>query len=60
MSVESFFVFKDTATTVIYTLSLHDALPSSTEAEVKSYIEGLDTDHNDVIDYYEFDFLFVC
>src|SRR3712207_8538051 len=31
---ESFFFFNDTATTEIYTLSLHDALPISTLREV--------------------------
>src|SRR3989442_9819861 len=30
-SVETFFFFNDTATTEIYTLSLHDALPISTD-----------------------------
>src|SRR5256885_7647944 len=32
LSVFFFFFFNDTATTEIYTLSLHDALPISTEA----------------------------
>src|SRR2546429_1269042 len=31
--VRSFFFFNDTATTEIYTLSLHDALPISTRTE---------------------------
>src|SRR2546429_8702879 len=31
----SFFFFNDTATTEIYTLSLHDALPISNRAELK-------------------------
>src|SRR6476660_10103112 len=31
-----FFFFNDTATTEIYTLSLHDALPSSTPSEPRS------------------------
>ena len=30
---QSFFFFNDTATTEIYTLSLHDALPISTASE---------------------------
>src|SRR2546430_4001392 len=32
-----FFFFNDTATTEIYTLSLHDALPIYFESEVKHY-----------------------
>src|SRR3989442_4840981 len=32
LSIMSFFFFNDTATTEIYTLSLHDALPISTAA----------------------------
>src|SRR2546421_1383209 len=32
----SFFFFNDTATTEIYTLSLHDALPISTETGLRS------------------------
>src|SRR2546425_6513775 len=32
----SFFFFNDTATTEIYTLSLHDALPICTEKEISS------------------------
>src|SRR3712207_8691288 len=37
-----FFFFNDTATTEIYTLSLHDALPISTGAPVKlAYLLGL-------------------
>src|SRR2546430_16879481 len=32
ISISSFFFFNDTATTEIYTLSLHDALPISPEA----------------------------
>src|SRR5579871_7046981 len=32
LAVEFFFFFNDTATTEIYTLSLHDALPISLEA----------------------------
>src|SRR6266478_7667383 len=37
MSIQSifFFFFNDTATTEIYTLSLHDALPISTPAEIE-------------------------
>src|SRR2546430_14170784 len=31
----SFFFFNDTATTEIYTLSLHDALPISVRAEIR-------------------------
>src|SRR5258706_10915040 len=33
----SFFFFNDTATTEIYTLSLHDALPISKKASVKEF-----------------------
>src|SRR5256885_12908539 len=33
-SIFSFFFFNDTATTEIYTLSLHDALPISTLAQI--------------------------
>src|SRR2546429_6138129 len=34
----SFFFFNDTATTEIYTLSLHDALPISTSVSTKRYL----------------------
>src|SRR6266487_7031183 len=34
MSSESFFFFNDTATTEIYTLSLHDALPISPDGRL--------------------------
>uniref|UniRef100_A0A7S3JSL1 Calmodulin n=1 Tax=Aureoumbra lagunensis TaxID=44058 RepID=A0A7S3JSL1_9STRA len=34
--------------------ALHANGHHTTEAEMKSFILGLDTDHNDVIDYYEF------
>src|SRR5256885_3213283 len=36
-----FFFFNDTATTEIYTLSLHDALPISPAAEVPYLVEDL-------------------
>ena len=36
-----FFFFNDTATTEIYTLSLHDALPISSGFEVTAYIPGI-------------------
>src|SRR5207245_3297949 len=36
-----FFFFNDTATTEIYTLSLHDALPISFEAILASVLDGL-------------------
>src|SRR5258706_14624632 len=39
----SFFFFNDTATTEIYTLSLHDALPISAYADNK--VVGADEDH---------------
>src|SRR2546423_8225087 len=35
-----FFFFNDTATTEIYTLSLHDALPILKEKKIKSSIKG--------------------
>src|SRR2546422_7089994 len=37
-----FFFFNDTATTEIYTLSLHDALPISSVAPTNVFIEGPD------------------
>src|SRR2546427_5324293 len=37
-----FFFFNDTATTEIYTLSLHDALPISFEAKLKDWRYALD------------------
>src|SRR3712207_9527512 len=36
-----FFFFNDTATTEIYTLSLHDALPISTNAQRPNYLPRL-------------------
>src|SRR2546429_6059942 len=36
----SFFFFNDTATTEIYTLSLHDALPISEEIQVRAPLEA--------------------
>src|SRR3712207_7106921 len=36
-----FFFFNDTATTEIYTLSLHDALPISTQVEIGRELHGL-------------------
>src|SRR2546425_7024893 len=36
----SFFFFNDTATTEIYTLSLHDALPISSSSACSSYSSG--------------------
>src|SRR5215203_7453937 len=38
-----FFFFNDTATTEIYTLSLHDALPISAEVPLANRIEAPDT-----------------
>src|SRR2546430_13892901 len=35
-----FFFFNDTATTEIYTLSLHDALPISSQLEMCQYADG--------------------
>ena len=35
--IDVFFFFNDTATTEIYTLSLHDALPISSECEANAY-----------------------
>src|SRR5260221_73574 len=40
----SFFFFNDTATTEIYTLSLHDALPISDDAYVNTRQVGISTD----------------
>src|SRR5436853_3013388 len=37
------FFFNDTATTEIYTLSLHDALPISVGGLLAAYADGLDT-----------------
>ena len=39
LSTCSFFFFNDTATTEIYTLSLHDALPISTKADLHYTVE---------------------
>src|SRR5256885_13300241 len=36
-----FFFFNDTATTEIYTLSLHDALPISHDSGVTTWLRGL-------------------
>src|SRR5947208_16845601 len=38
--VSSFFFFNDTATTEIYTLSLHDALPIYPDEAVPSFVSG--------------------
>src|SRR5258708_26404219 len=43
----SFFFFNDTATTEIYTLSLHDALPISQEAHPTAWAEGVPVDPAD-------------
>src|SRR2546422_6429301 len=43
-TLSSFFFFNDTATTEIYTLSLHDALPILTAAELRSIAEELGLD----------------
>src|SRR5690349_25032076 len=40
-----FFFFNDTATTEIYTLSLHDALPIFGDAEVERGVEGVVLGH---------------
>src|SRR2546430_12595700 len=40
MSIFCFFFFNDTATTEIYTLSLHDALPISRQRQVGSAVVG--------------------
>ena len=40
---QSFFFFNDTATTEIYTLSLHDALPISTAPSLTDRILAVDT-----------------
>src|SRR3712207_7789377 len=40
MSVSFFFFFNDTATTEIYTLSLHDALPISVRCSRSSRVPG--------------------
>ena len=39
-SLSFFFFFNDTATTEIYTLSLHDALPICSNAEADSLLES--------------------
>src|SRR2546430_17105835 len=39
--ISSFFFFNDTATTEIYTLSLHDALPISCEAAGRDRLDGV-------------------
>src|SRR5258708_37116102 len=39
LSISSFFFFNDTATTEIYTLSLHDALPISAAVELHVQLE---------------------
>src|SRR2546430_9907045 len=56
--MSSFFFFNDTATTEIYTLSLHDALPISRVAgrpdqvhhplEAEHRVEDVERDHRDV------------
>src|SRR5258705_224055 len=51
-----FFFFNDTATTEIYTLSLHDALPISDNDETDpapapACADGLDNDGDGFIDY---------
>src|SRR3712207_8622523 len=40
MFIYFFFFFNDTATTEIYTLSLHDALPIFSTAECKDFVAG--------------------
>src|SRR2546430_12152868 len=40
----TFFFFNDTATTEIYTLSLHDALPICMDRRVRSILELLDAE----------------
>src|SRR2546427_12350990 len=42
MSVYSFFFFNDTATTEIYTLSLHDALPISVEDVDRAFARAIE------------------
>ncbi len=37
----NFFFFNDTATTEIYTLSLHDALPISNKIEIRQAVEEI-------------------
>src|SRR5690348_18494724 len=44
--VASFFFFNDTATTEIYTLSLHDALPISKPEAYKTAVIGQDANVN--------------
>src|SRR5690349_22345927 len=43
MTTNSFFFFNDTATTEIYTLSLHDALPICFSDEPVSFPAGIST-----------------
>src|SRR3712207_7555315 len=44
-----FFFFNDTATTEIYTLSLHDALPIYQQAVARAEVERLALDHVPVL-----------
>src|SRR5947199_1476964 len=44
MSCTVFFLFNDTATTEIYTLSLHDALPISARSDLQVLLERGDLD----------------
>src|SRR2546426_6955800 len=45
-AISFFFFFNDTATTEIYTLSLHDALPISTAEEVLEFLEAFVDTHS--------------
>ena len=48
-----FFFFNDTATTEIYTLSLHDALPIWMTAMAEALMEGLSEDAVNFRDNYD-------
>src|SRR3712207_8398528 len=49
MCLNTVFFFNDTATTEIYTLSLHDALPISTLVRHLARVEGFTDDETDTI-----------
>src|SRR5690349_24921209 len=48
-TISFFFFFNDTATTEIYTLSLHDALPISTSLIFKNSIKSVDRGSQDIL-----------
>src|SRR2546425_10644191 len=53
MSTSLVFFFNDTATTEIYTLSLHDALPISVGGEAVAHLLDVGVDAEDLLDDHE-------